>query len=95
MLCSTLLIGYELKVVDYINTYTKISTLYEDEYIDPAKVEFTFPEKKRNLIYTFLESVETSDYSKNEGGALEYNCIPELYRLAEDNITLIIMQDTA
>ena len=87
LLCSILLIGNELKVIDYINTYTKTSTLYEDEYVDPAQVEFTFPEKKRNLIYIFLESVETSDYSKKEGGALEYNCIPELYELAENNIT--------
>ena len=84
---STILLGNELKIVDYIRTYTKSSTLYEEEYVDPKNVVFDFPDKKRNLIYIFLESAEISDYSKKEGGALNYNCIPELYQLAEDNIT--------
>ena len=84
---SLLLIGNELEVVDYIKTYTKTTTLYEDDYIDPSKLEYTFPDKKRNLIYIILESVETSDYSKEHGGALDYEPIPELYQLAQDNIT--------
>ena len=81
------LISNELKLFDYIKEYSHTSTLYEDEYVDPSQVEFTFPEKKRNLIYIFLESVEVSDYSKEDGGLLDYNCIPELYQLAENNIT--------
>jgi len=86
-ICSAFLIGNELRVVEYIDEYTSSTTLYEDEYVDPMTVDFTFPEKRRNLIYIFLESVETSDYPKELGGALEYNCIPELYQLAEENIT--------
>ena len=84
---SSVWIGNELKVVDYIKENSQSTTLYEDEYIDPSQATFTFPEKKRNLIYIFLESVEVSDYSKEDGGLLDYNCIPELYQLAEDNIT--------
>ena len=87
LMLSSILLGNELKVIDYIDKYTHSSTLYEDEYVDPALVEFEFPEKKRNLIYIFLESVETSDYSKALGGALDYNCIPELYEIAQENIT--------
>ncbi|MBR5342007.1 MAG: LTA synthase family protein [Erysipelotrichaceae bacterium] len=86
-ICSFLLISHELRLGEYIKEYTSTSTLYEEEYVDPAQVEFVFPEKKRNLIYIFLESVEVSDYSKAEGGALDYNCIPELYQIAEENIT--------
>ncbi len=86
-LFSFLLFAVQLKVPDYLKEYTSTSSLYEDDYVDPAKVAYEFPETKRNLIYILLESAETSDYSKAEGGALEYDCIPELYRIAEENIT--------
>ena len=87
LLCSFVSLSVYLRLPEYIKVYTKTSTLYEDEYVDPAGMEYSFPDKKRNLIYIMLESVETSDYSKAEGGALDYNCIPELYRIAEENIT--------
>lgn len=77
----------KLGLVDYIKTYTVSSTLYEDDYVDPSGVNYTVPEKKRNLIYLFLESVETSDYSFEEGGAFDDCFIPELYNLANENIT--------
>lgn len=76
-----------LGVKEYIEEYTTTTTLYEEEYVDPRKIEFNFPERKRNLIYILLESVETSDYSVNEGGGCENNFIPELYELANENIT--------
>lgn len=76
-----------LKLYDFIKTYTKTSTLYEDEYVDPSKVEYSFPEEKRNLIYIFLESVETSDYSISQGGAFEECYIQGLYDLGNENIT--------
>lgn len=77
----------KLELVDYINIYTESSTLYEDEYVDPRNVEIEFPEKKRNLVYIFLESMETTYYSKEEGGAFDENVIPELYKLANENTT--------
>ena len=84
---SFVLCASKLELVDYIKTYTQSSTLYEDEYVDPATANYTFPEKKRNLIYLFLESVETSDYSIEQGGAFKDCYIPELYELANNNIT--------
>ncbi len=87
LILSAFLLGHELKFADYVKKYTHTTTLYEDEYVDPAQLDYVFPEKKRNLIYIFLESAETSDYSKEEGGALDYNCIPELYEIAQENIT--------
>ncbi len=64
------------------------TTLYEDEYVDPREVKISFPEKKQNLIYIFLESVETSFVTLEEGGGRDESLIPELYALAtdEDNI---------
>lgn len=62
------------------------SGIYEEAYVDPDEVEITFPAEKRNLIYIFLESMETTYFSREQGGAEEVNLIPELYALAEENI---------
>lgn len=53
--------------------------------------EITFPEKKRNLIYIFLESMESTYASKDEGGEFEFNCIPELTQLAKE-IPIFLIQ---
>ena len=63
------------------------SSIYEEEYVDPSEIFFEFPEKKRNLIYVFVESLEIGDYAIENGGAFAQSCIPELYDLAENNIT--------
>ena len=62
------------------------SAIFEEAYVDPDEVEITFPEEKRNLIYIFLESMETTYFSEEQGGAEDVNLIPELYALAENNI---------
>lgn len=77
----------KMRLWQYIHDLNTSTTLYEDEYVDPRVVEFTFPEKKRNLIYIYLESVEIADYSFKQGGAFADNYIPELYQIAEENIT--------
>ncbi len=71
---------------DYIHGLVSMSTIFEDNYVDPNEVNIEFPEEKRNLIYIFLESMETTYFSKEQGGALEYSIIPELYNLADRNI---------
>ncbi len=78
-----------LSIVGFPAWYKLISqktTLYDTEYIDPNSVEISFPEKKRNLVYIYLESMETSFFAQTQSGTLEYNVIPELYTLAEENI---------
>ena len=54
------------------------SGLYEKAYVNPEKVNLTFPEKKRNLIYIFMESMETTYISKDLGGAQKENLLPNL-----------------
>lgn len=75
-----------MKLSEYVESIRNPSTFYEDYYINPNDVEISFPEQKRNLIYIYLESMETTYFSENEGGGLEENIIPELYRLAEENL---------
>lgn len=45
----------------------------------------TFPDKKRNLIYIYLESMEITYADKESGGAYSENYIPELSGLALEN----------
>ena len=73
------------KVISYFTAKSENSDFIKDNYADPAKTGITFPEKKRNLIYIFLESMEITYSDKNSGGALDYNCIPELTKIAEEN----------
>lgn len=70
----------------YINNQRDSSTLIEDEYVDPSKTEIDFPEEKRNLIYIFLESMESTFYSVADGGLSNKDLIPEISKLAKENI---------
>lgn len=72
---------------DYIDGMLHPSTIYEDYYVNPQSVNYTFPEQKRNLIYIFLESMETTYEDIANGGAMENNLIPELTNLANNNLT--------
>jgi len=74
----------------YIKSQLTTSEFIENEYIDPNSVEIKFPDKKRNLIYIYLESMETSHFSKDKGGRMHYNMIPELLELSEENISFSI-----
>lgn len=45
--------------------------MVEDNYVDPDRVNITFPEQKRNLIYLYLESMESTYADKSSGGAFD------------------------
>ncbi|MBE6976947.1 MAG: LTA synthase family protein [Ruminococcaceae bacterium] len=77
--------AYSVELLQYIKSQVQGTALYQAEYKDPKKVSVTFPEKKRNLVYIILESMETSYLSEDLGGALDHNLIPELYALAQEN----------
>ncbi len=84
----TLHAAFSVGLPKYIRDLRDQSVLYDTVYTDPADVDIRFPAdgEKKNLIYILLESMETSFFSQAEGGGLAYNCIPELYQLAEENI---------
>ena len=86
---ATVTSGLHLYVYDLFHE----SAIFEEAYVDPNSVEIKFPEKKRNLIYIFLDSMETSYFSQKQGGALEVNLIPELYALAEENVNFSQHED--
>ena len=92
ILAATLSLGllihaaFNVELVDYIYHMLNPSEIYQEEYRDPNEVQITFPEEKRNLIYIMLESMETSYLPEAQDGGVTVNLIPELEKLAQDNI---------
>ena len=72
-------------IKDYIANQMNDSTFIAEEYINPRETNIEFPEQKRNLIYIYLESMESTYYSREDGGMAEEDLIPEITRLAKEN----------
>lgn len=73
--------------ISYFKSLAQQSSFIEEEYVSPADVKLTFPEQKRNLIYVYMESAETSAQDAANGGLMEDNYIPELTELAKENVS--------
>ncbi|PID31392.1 phosphoglycerol transferase [Candidatus Saccharibacteria bacterium] len=69
---------------EYLQLQNETSQLFEQHYVEPSSVTLTFPAKKRNLIYIYLESVENTVASRDVGGRFDKSRIPELEALALD-----------
>lgn len=77
----------KLNIVPYLSTTTTESDFIKENYIAPNEDKITFPEKKRNLIYIFLESMENTYMDTENGGVNSNNYIAELTALARDNVS--------
>ena len=81
-------VGFDRKVhiIDFFMGNQDVSRLYENYYLDPVDAHIKFPEKKQNLIYIILESMETTfdDVSINEE---DVSLIPDLKAISEENIS--------
>ncbi len=94
-LCASVLVGalvfsaVTLNLPDYIRNINVTTTVYETYYVDPQSVKITAEtEKPRNLIYIYLESMETTYASKEDGGAQDgVNYIPNLTELANRELS--------
>ncbi len=78
----------ELGIDKYILEISQSSNIFEEYYIDPSDTSLVFPEKKRNLIFIYMESMESTYASVEAGGGKPDNYIPELTALAEENISI-------
>jgi phosphoglycerol transferase len=84
---TVLLVGTIIKVPQAIKKHFEpYSTFYEENYIDPQDVVFSFPEQKRNLIVLFLESLESGFLSLEQGGAFREELIPGIYNLVQTHV---------
>ncbi|MCC8121879.1 MAG: putative glycosyltransferase, exosortase G system-associated [Oscillospiraceae bacterium] len=62
------------------------TTIYENYYVDPASVSILSPDDRKNLIYIYVESLETTYASVEDGGRQSVNYIPQLTQLAGENL---------
>lgn len=81
---TSLFVNDNLHISAYMQGKKTQSYLYERYYKDPEKVELKFPEKKQNLIYIFLESME-SNFNQVKVDGEVVNLIPELELIAREN----------
>ena len=77
----------ELQLKELYYAYTVKSDIIDKNYVDPETTTLVFPEKKRNLIHIYLESMENSYASKDLGGYMDANLIPELTELSKEGIS--------
>lgn len=82
---SVLYFGARSSLLSYVSNSVSTSDFVENYYVEPAETKIVFPEKKRNLIFIYLESMETSFADKASGGCLDKSLIPELTKIAVDN----------
>lgn len=82
----TVYAAFKIGLIGFVVNLFRKTDLYEKYYVDSAKVKLDFPNKKRNLIYIFLESMENTYSSKENGGNYDDDLIPELSQLAFENI---------
>ena len=68
----------------YISMKSTRSSIYEDYYVKPDESVITFPAKKRNLVFIYLESFESSYASREEGGSQDKNYISPLTELTKE-----------
>ncbi len=76
---------HTLPIMTVIKSQFNPSTFIEDNYVDPSDV-LEFPDKPRNLIHIYMESVENSYYDKSIGGYGEDNLMPDLAKLNKEAV---------
>ncbi len=76
----------DIGLSEFITSRLHPTTIYEEYYVSPDDVNIGIREKK-NLIYIYVESLETTYADKNNGGTQENNLIPQLTDLAKSEIS--------
>lgn len=87
------LLFFSLSIIDawdsislgsYLSSQLRSSKFIEENYVDPKGIELHFPEKKRNLIYIYMESTELTFMDEAHGGAFPDNLLPEMTALSKE-----------
>ena len=85
--------GTKVGMWEYIKSVQEKTDFYEKYYVNPAKTKLDFPSQKRNLIYIFMESMESSYADQEDGGIMDDNYIPNLTKLARENVQFTDKKD--
>ena len=93
IIISGYIIFANLDCIKFIKNTSSKSKFIEINYVDPKDAPVKFS-KKRNLIFIIVESMETSFFTKEQGGYWDYEVIPDLYKLLnEDDTTVFYNND--
>lgn len=77
----------KFELVKIYKMYAIDAKFIENNFADPREVKMQFPEKKRNLIHIYLESMENSYLSTDMGGYVDENLMKPLTDLAKEGIS--------
>lgn len=79
---------YMLNSIGFIEYvfFSKDTKFFDKYYVSPNSVSIKAPDKKQNLIFIYVESLESSLFSHNNGGNFDESIIPNLENVALNNI---------
>ena len=66
-----------MDVYGFVSTAAADSDFIQDHYADPGDTGLHFPDRKRNLVYIFLESMENTFTDTDAGEQIQECYIPE------------------
>ena len=78
---------FALRIPEYLRLILTDTKIYEEYYVDPTTVAITADGETKNLIYIYLESMETTYASTDVGGRQGVNYIPNLTALAQQHLS--------
>ena len=80
-------IDSRLQISSFLRDYNAQTTIYDEYYVMPD-VDAITADKPKNLLYIYMESMETTYASKEDGGEQpQINYIPNLTRIANSNVS--------
>lgn len=88
LIASAVFAVFVFRIPEYLVSRGESTDLYEKDYVDPDTVNISANGKTNNLIYIYLESMETTYLDEANGGSqAEINYLPHLTQLARENVT--------
>ena len=84
--CGAKYINRNLGVSEYLRHRREKTAVYEEYFVLPSLARVKAPEKGKNLIFVWLESMETTYADNDNGGVQQTNLIPRLTSAAKNNL---------
>ena len=85
-IAALLICGMQVHLFSFMKAESRESDFIQSQYVHPDSSILHFPTKKRNLIYIFLESMESTFADPSAGDMITDCYIPELAALADENL---------
>ena len=82
---STIISLNKIGLFDYIHAQLHTSNFIEEHYVDTKSMSIT-TSNKRNLIFIYVESLESTYFNKNDGGDSNDDLMPNLTKLSNEYI---------